>query len=97
LIPAALISEYPSFSELVLNFPPLLHLIKREISTLIHLNMGIDYRDGVSILQLIVFPPCTVLAFLLCFRHGFGKASGWYFMITFSVSTTTLPNSDKGT
>lgn len=47
--------------------------------------MTISYREAVSIAQLIVFVPCAAIALLLTIRHGFGRASGWIYLVTFSL------------
>lgn len=43
------------------------------------------YRDGVAVLQLVVFAIYLVFAFILCSRHGFSRSSGWVILITFSL------------
>ena len=48
--------------------------------------MAISYRNGLSIAELAVFAPALVVAILLGFRHGFGKSSGWYFLILLSLA-----------
>lgn len=45
----------------------------------------IDYRHGISILELIAFFPSLFMAGLLAWRHGFGRTAGWYFFILFSL------------
>ncbi|KAH8695641.1 hypothetical protein BGW36DRAFT_429511 [Talaromyces proteolyticus] len=45
----------------------------------------IDYRHGIAILEVIAFFPSLFLALLLAWRHGFGRSSGWYFFILFSI------------
>lgn len=47
--------------------------------------MKIDYRHGISILELIAFVPTLVMSVLLAWRHGFGRTAGWYFFILFSL------------
>ena len=47
--------------------------------------MKVDYRHGISILELIAFVPSLVMAGLLAWRHGFGRTAGWYFFIIFSL------------
>ena len=46
----------------------------------------ITYRDGVSIGLVILYLPALAVAILLSIRHGFGKASGWRFMIIFALA-----------
>ena len=47
--------------------------------------MGLSYRGGIAVLQLVVFIPCFPIAVFLGFRHGFGRSSGWYFLIIFTL------------
>lgn len=47
--------------------------------------MKIDYRHGISILELIAFVPSLFMSVLLAWRHGFGRTAGWYFFILFSL------------
>ena len=47
--------------------------------------MGLSYRGAIAVLQLAVFAPCFPLAVFLGFRHGFGRSSGWYFLIVFTL------------
>jgi len=41
----------------------------------------LDYRNGVSIAEIIVYIPCLALAIFLAIKHGFGRSSGWFFLI----------------
>ena len=43
--------------------------------------MTITHRGYVSIAELIVYVPALILAFILCARHGFNRASGWIYTI----------------
>ncbi|OQD71606.1 hypothetical protein PENPOL_c001G00355 [Penicillium polonicum] len=47
--------------------------------------MAIDYRHGISILEIIVYSPTLFLALWMAFNHGFGKSSGWFFFILFCL------------
>lgn len=46
---------------------------------------AINYRDGVSIGELVVYFPALAIAILLGVRHGFGRSSGWFYLILFSL------------
>jgi hypothetical protein len=41
--------------------------------------------NKVSIAQIIVYTPALAVAILLAVRHGFGRSSGWFYVILFSV------------
>ncbi len=45
----------------------------------------VTYRDGIAILQVIIYFPAIICAVLLCIRHGFKKSSGWVLLVTFSA------------
>lgn len=45
----------------------------------------LDYRDGVAIGELCAYFPVLAVAVLLAVRHGFGRSSGWFFLIVFSL------------
>jgi hypothetical protein len=45
----------------------------------------ISYLNGVSIGEIIVYLPALAVAGLLCWRHGFGRSSGWFFLIIFCL------------
>ena len=47
--------------------------------------MTIDYRDGVSILKLIIYLPYLCASIYVCYRHGFRKNSGWIFLVIFCI------------
>jgi hypothetical protein len=47
--------------------------------------MTVDYRHGISILQLAAFLPTIFLGAWIAFRHGFGRNSGWIFFVIFSL------------
>jgi hypothetical protein len=48
--------------------------------------MTLTYSNGISIGEIICYTPCLVIAVYLMFRHGFGKAAGWYFLVMFSLA-----------
>ncbi|RAH51463.1 uncharacterized protein BO95DRAFT_469745 [Aspergillus brunneoviolaceus CBS 621.78] len=50
--------------------------------------MAIDYRHGISILELIVYIPTLFTALWMAFRHGFTRSSGWIFFVIFSLART---------
>lgn len=43
--------------------------------------MKFNSRGGVSILELIIFFPSLIVAFIICSRHGFSRSSGWIFTL----------------
>jgi hypothetical protein len=43
--------------------------------------MGLDSRGIVSVVELIVYIPAIVTAFVLCSRHGFHRSSGWIYTL----------------
>jgi len=47
--------------------------------------MAVDYRHGVSILQLVVFVPTIFVALWMTYRHGFQRSAGWIFFVIFSL------------
>lgn len=47
--------------------------------------MSITYRDGISILQLIFYLPAFFLAVWLCYRHGFRRNAGWFYLVLLSL------------
>ncbi|KAF7865210.1 hypothetical protein EAF04_006187 [Stromatinia cepivora] len=53
--------------------------------------MAITYRNGVDIGELIVYIPSLFLSIILAFRHGFGRSSGWYFLIVFCLARIIGP------
>ena len=48
--------------------------------------MAVGYRQGVSIAVLIFYIPALAIAIFLSIRHGFRRASGWRFMIVFTLA-----------
>ena len=49
---------------------------------MIHIN----YRGGVSIAEIAVYSPALVIAAYLAIRHGFGRSSGWLYLIIFALA-----------
>lgn len=47
--------------------------------------MTINYRDGIAIGEIIVYFPALAIAVSLAIRHGFGRSSGWWFLIIFTL------------
>jgi hypothetical protein len=47
--------------------------------------MAVSYRDGVSILKLILYLPYLFASIYVCYRHGFRRNSGWIFLVIFCV------------
>lgn len=47
--------------------------------------MHLDSHGYVSIVELIVYIPCLILAFVVCLRHGFKRSSGWIFILILSA------------
>lgn len=43
--------------------------------------MKFNSRGGVSILELIIYFPCLIVASIICSRHGFSRSSGWVFTL----------------
>ncbi|KAJ5835302.1 hypothetical protein N7447_001328 [Penicillium robsamsonii] len=48
--------------------------------------MAIDYRHGISILEIAVYSPTLFLALWMAFHHGFKKSSGWFFFVIFCLA-----------
>jgi hypothetical protein len=48
-------------------------------------KMAIDYRDGVTILKLIVYLPHMLASIYVCCRHYFRRNSGWVFLVIFCI------------
>lgn len=38
-------------------------------------------RDTIALIELIFFPLCLLLSAFVCFRHGFGRSSGWFYTL----------------
>lgn len=39
-------------------------------------------RDTIALIELIFFPIFLLLSAFVCFRHGFGRSSGWFYTLT---------------
>jgi hypothetical protein len=48
--------------------------------------MALSYRNGVSIGEIVLYVPTLAIAIFLCIKHGFGRSSGWYFLIVLSLA-----------
>jgi hypothetical protein len=48
--------------------------------------MGLNYRNGVSIAEIVVYVPSLAIAIFLSVRHGFARSSGWMFLIVFCLA-----------
>jgi hypothetical protein len=44
-------------------------------------KMKFNSRGGVSILELFIYFPSLIVAFIICSRHGFNRSSGWIFTL----------------
>jgi hypothetical protein len=53
--------------------------------------MTIDYRSGVSIGELCVYVPSFFVGIYLATRQGFGRNSGWLYLILFCLARTIGP------
>ena len=47
--------------------------------------MAVTYRNGISILELIVYIPSLFLAAFLVFRHSLPRNSGFFFLAVFAL------------
>ena len=45
----------------------------------------LDSRASISIFQLVFYPPALAAAIFLCIKHGFGRSSGYLFLLTVSL------------
>ncbi|PYH73653.1 uncharacterized protein BO88DRAFT_484551 [Aspergillus vadensis CBS 113365] len=48
--------------------------------------MAVNYRHGLSILELIVYFPSLFISLYMGFRHGFQRNAGWVLLIIFSLA-----------
>lgn len=46
--------------------------------------MGISYRNGISILELIIYFPSVFVGGYLVIRHGLRKSAGFIYLVLFS-------------
>lgn len=51
----------------------------------------VSYRNGVSIGEIAFYVPALIIAVILAIVHGFGRNSGWFFLITFSLARIVGP------
>jgi hypothetical protein len=47
--------------------------------------MGLNFRDGVSILKLAIYSPYLFASIYVCFKHGLMKGSGWIYLSIFCL------------
>lgn len=47
--------------------------------------VGLDYRHGISVLEVIVYIPTLIVALWVSFRHGFKRSAGWITLVIFSL------------
>ncbi|PSS08894.1 hypothetical protein PHLCEN_2v3384 [Hermanssonia centrifuga] len=47
--------------------------------------MGLDARGDTSVVELIVYIPLVFVSLFLLFKHGFGRAEGWIYLLIFSI------------
>lgn len=47
--------------------------------------MTLDFRDGVSILKLVIYTPYLFASIYVCFKMGFMKGSGWIYLSIFCI------------
>jgi hypothetical protein len=43
----------------------------------------LSFRSAISVVEIIVYSPSLFIAIWIASRHGFGRNSGWYFLIIF--------------
>ncbi|KAI8957121.1 hypothetical protein F5Y11DRAFT_340783 [Daldinia sp. FL1419] len=48
--------------------------------------MALTERDNISIAQIVIYAPSLFIAIWLSIRHGFGRSSGWLYLIIFSLA-----------
>ncbi|XXG96584.1 hypothetical protein Hte_002871 [Hypoxylon texense] len=48
--------------------------------------MALTEQSNISIAQIVIFVPSLFLALVLAIRHGFGRSSGWFYLIAFSLA-----------
>ncbi|OTB08400.1 hypothetical protein M426DRAFT_7716 [Hypoxylon sp. CI-4A] len=47
--------------------------------------MALTERNNIAIAQIVIFTPSLFIAIWLAIRHGFGRNSGWFYLILFSL------------
>ncbi|KAI1805658.1 hypothetical protein F4811DRAFT_514705 [Daldinia bambusicola] len=48
--------------------------------------MALTEQNDISIAEIVVYTPALFVAIWLCIRHGFGRGSGWFYLIIFSLA-----------
>ncbi len=59
--------------------------------------MTLSFRNGVSIGEIIVYTFALAIAIFLAIRHGFGKSSGWVYLIVFCLARLIGPAMELAT
>ncbi|KAF3003265.1 hypothetical protein E8E14_003351 [Neopestalotiopsis sp. 37M] len=59
--------------------------------------MTLSERNNVSIAEIAVYVPALFIAIFLCIRHGFGRSSGWFYLIIFSLARIIGPSMQLAT
>lgn len=59
--------------------------------------MGLTESNQVSIAELVIYLPALFVAIFLCIRHGFGRSSGWLYLIIFSLARIIGPSMQLAT
>ncbi|OAA58044.1 hypothetical protein SPI_06929 [Niveomyces insectorum RCEF 264] len=42
-------------------------------------------QNNISIVEIVYYAPALVFAGILCWRHGFGRSAGWFYLIVLSL------------
>jgi hypothetical protein len=50
--------------------------------------MGLSYHNGIAAAEIVLYIPALFIAVFLAIRHGFGRSSGWMFLIIFTLART---------
>lgn len=53
---------------------------------IIQYTMALTEKSGISVAEICVYSPSLIIAVFLCVRHGFGRSSGWLYLIIFSLA-----------
>ncbi|KAI1464975.1 uncharacterized protein F4812DRAFT_441184 [Daldinia caldariorum] len=48
--------------------------------------MALTEQNDISIAEIAIYTPALFVAIWLCIRHGFGRSSGWLYLIIFSLA-----------
>lgn len=59
--------------------------------------MALTESNQVSIAELAIYLPALFIAIFLCVRHGFGRSSGWLYLIIFSLARIIGPSMQLAT